>query len=120
MKRNEVVDRATEELLKLAGDVEGEEWSTVCDSLRAENRGEGEGEDDNVEGWVDERALMTENDLEELDDALQPVQFLLTKVSRIIKYQCILSNHNLTIDSKIRIRCQELLDPHSPPMVSRA
>jgi len=94
VKRNEVVDRATEELLKLAGDIEGEEWSTVCDSLHAENGGEGEGEDNNVEGWVDERALMTENDLEELDDALQPVRFLLTKVSRIIKYQRILSNHN--------------------------
>ena len=49
VKRNEVVDQATEELLKLAGDIEGEEWSTLCDSLWADNDGKGEGEDDNVE-----------------------------------------------------------------------
>jgi hypothetical protein len=83
VKRQEVVDKATEALLKLAGDIEEEEWRTICDSARGENGDEIE--DDDVEGWVDERDLMGENELEELDEALRPVRFLLTKVS-IIKY----------------------------------
>jgi hypothetical protein len=38
-------------------------------------------EDDNVEGWVDERELMTEKELEELDESVEPLRLLLMKVS---------------------------------------
>ena len=56
VKRQEVVDEATEALLKLAGDIEEEEWRTICDSARGEDGDEIE--DNDVEGWVDERDLM--------------------------------------------------------------
>ena len=38
-------------------------------------------EDDNIEGWVDERALMTEEEVAELDDSVAPIHLLLTKVT---------------------------------------
>jgi hypothetical protein len=80
VKRHEIVDAATEELLELAGDIEGEEWSTTCDLAQAEDKG-----DDNIEGWVDERNLMNKKELEDLNKAIQPIHFLLTKV-RISRY----------------------------------
>jgi hypothetical protein len=80
VKRHEIVDAATEELLELAGDIEGEEWSTTCDLAQAEDE-----DDDNIEGWVDERNLMSKEELEDLNKAIQPIRFLLTKV-RISKY----------------------------------
>jgi len=42
---------------------------------------EEEDDDDNVEGWIDERTLMTDIELEELDESVEPVRLLLTKVS---------------------------------------
>jgi len=39
------------------------------------------GSKDNVEGWVDEQAEMDTDELIALDNAIQPVHFLLTKVS---------------------------------------
>jgi hypothetical protein len=40
-----------------------------------------EGEDDNVEGWIDECLHMTDVELEELDGSVEPVRLVLTKVS---------------------------------------
>ena len=69
-------DRA-QELLSLAGNIEFEE-----DELAQRDGKEGEeNEDDNVEGWIDERILMTDIELEELDESVEPVRLLLTKVS---------------------------------------
>ncbi len=87
VKRHKVVDKATEELLKLADNIKEEKWRTICHDLARGENGD-DIEDDDVEEWVDERDLMGEEELEELDGALQPVRFLLTKVS-IIKYCCI-------------------------------
>ena len=42
---------------------------------------DGDCEDDNVEGWIDERELMTEEELEELDESVEPLRLLLMKVS---------------------------------------
>jgi hypothetical protein len=66
------------ELLKLAGEIEEEEESEI-----RENGAGGDDEDgpDNFEGWIDERSTMSEEELRELDESLQPVCFLLTKVS---------------------------------------
>jgi hypothetical protein len=36
----------------------------------------------NDEGWVDEREEMAEEDIDELEENVQPIQFLLTKVSK--------------------------------------
>jgi hypothetical protein len=64
-------DQATEELLKLAGDVDGE-------GDLMEN---GEDDDDNSDGWIDEHDEMTEDELKELSASVAPVRLLLTKVT---------------------------------------
>jgi hypothetical protein len=75
-KGNAHLDQAAKELLILAGNIEFEEAE-----LARWNAKEGEDEeDDNIEGWVDERGLMTEEELEELDESVEPVRLLLTKV----------------------------------------
>ena len=73
-KGNLSVDEAAMELEALAGNIEleEEEW--------ARREGTAEEEDDNVEGWIDERTLMTDEELDELDASVQPVRLLLTKV----------------------------------------
>ena len=68
-----------EELLKLAGEIDAEEDATVRENQADGDVSDGSG-DDNVEGWVDERLTMTREKLEELEDAIRPVRFLLTKV----------------------------------------
>ena len=74
-KGDQVLDDAAEELLNLAGDIKLEE------ELWAENGEEGEeAEDDNVEGWIDERDAMTATELKELDTQVRPIRLLLTKV----------------------------------------
>ena len=76
-KGNKILDDAAKELLSLAGNIEFEE-----DELARRDRKEGEeDEDDNVEGWIDECTLMTDVELEELDESVEPVHLLLTKVS---------------------------------------
>jgi hypothetical protein len=70
-KIGDVADEATRELQKLAGDIVREELMSQS----------GVEQQDNVEGWVDERAEMDADELTALDDAVQPVRFLLTKVS---------------------------------------
>ena len=71
-KGNKILEDAAKELLSLAGNIE----------LTRRDRKEGEeDEDDNVEGWIDECTLMTDVELEELDESVEPVRLLLTKVS---------------------------------------
>jgi len=65
-----------EDLEKLAGNIEAEE-----DATRAEEDIPEDGPiQDNEEGWVDERDDMTEEDIEELEESVWPIRFLLTKV----------------------------------------
>lgn len=70
-------DATTDESLeKLAGNIEAEE-----DATRAEEDIPEDGPiQDNDEGWVDERDEMTEEDIEELEENVRPIRFLLTKV----------------------------------------
>ena len=75
-KGDRILDDGAQELLSLAGNIEFEE-----DELARRDGKEGEeNEDDNVEGWIDERILMTDIELEELDESVEPVHLLLTKV----------------------------------------
>jgi len=70
-------DEAMEELMMLAGNIEFEE-----EELAKKDGEEGAGgEDDNVEGWVDGRTLMTDEESNELDESIEPMRILLTKVS---------------------------------------
>jgi hypothetical protein len=76
-KGDKILDDAAKELLSLAGNIELEE-----DELAGRDGKEGEeNDDDNIEGWIDERLMMTDVELEELDDSVEPVRLLLTKVS---------------------------------------
>jgi hypothetical protein len=79
-KKGDVTDNATRELHKLAGDIEHKE--VLSQSGVGQQDGDGDvGSRDNVEGWVDERDEMDPDELTALDNAVQPVRFLLAKVS---------------------------------------
>jgi hypothetical protein len=77
-KGNVSLNEAATELQALAGNIELEEdeW--------ARREGDPEEDDDNVEGWIDERMLMTDRELNELDTSVAPVRLLLTKVRLLI------------------------------------
>lgn len=76
-KANEALNDATNALLHIADDIEIEEAEAQAVA------GDDELED-NTEGWVDERALMTEGDRNKLDASVHPVRLVLTKVRTII------------------------------------
>jgi len=65
------LDDVTAELLRLAGDIDLEE-ELMADS--------DEGDDENVDGWIDERETMTKDELRELAVSIGLVRLLLTKV----------------------------------------
>ena len=70
-------DATTDETLeKLASNIEAEE-----DAMQAEEDIPEDGPiQDNEEGWVDEQDNMTEEDIEELEESVWPIHFLLTKM----------------------------------------
>jgi len=73
---------AANELAQLAKDLEIEEI------LSRQTEGEdGEEEDDNVEGWLDEDELMTDEEKDEWDEAAGPVRLVLVKVSLFLSDQ---------------------------------
>lgn len=72
------MDEGAKELLSLAGNIDVEE------NIESRDGEDGvAGEDDNVEGWIDERTLLDEEDLDELEKRVEPVRLLLTKVSHL-------------------------------------
>ena len=78
-KNGKSLDDGSKKLLSLAGNVEDEE-----DIASRDGKGgvvSDEPEDDNLEGWIDERTLMDDDDLDKLEESVKPVQALLTKVS---------------------------------------
>jgi hypothetical protein len=77
-KSGKTLDNRTKELLSLAGNIEFEEEELSRDGMDGEA-----GEDDSVEGWIDERTLMNEEDLNDLEESVEPVRVLLTKVRQI-------------------------------------
>jgi len=78
-KMGDIADEATWELHRLAGNIEREEL--LSQSGGVEQWDGDVGSKDNVEGWVDEQAEMDIDELTTLDNAVQLVRFLLTKVS---------------------------------------
>jgi hypothetical protein len=63
-------------LLALAGDIDFEE-----DTLAGVDE-EDSIDGDNIEGWVDECATMSKEEVNELDESVAPVRLLLTKVNQ--------------------------------------
>ncbi len=66
---------AAKELAKLAEDLEIEEILS-----RTSEGEDGDGEDDNVEGWLDEGEFMSDKEKEEWDETARPVRLVLVKV----------------------------------------
>src|ERR1700761_2021172 len=64
-KGDKSLDDTAKELLSLAGNIEFEEDESA---RRAGKEGD-EHEDDNLDGWIDERPQMTDVELEELDES---------------------------------------------------
>ena len=73
----DVTDKVTWKLHRLAGDIECKE---LLSQSGVEQQGD-VGSKNNMEGWVNEHAEMDREELMALDNADQPVHFLLTKVS---------------------------------------
>jgi hypothetical protein len=68
------LNKATNELLSLAGNIE------IDEGLERREGDEGEDEDDNIGGWIDKHTLMAQEEVEELDASVEPLRLLLTKV----------------------------------------
>ena len=73
-------ERTHNELVRLARDIEAEELET-----QAKEKDEGTEEEaprhNNNKGWINERDDMTQEEVDNLDNNVQPIQFVLTKVS---------------------------------------
>ena len=72
---DERMNEATKQLLKLAGNIDLEEEMMA----NAGNEGNAT-DDDNIDRWVNEHEEMTEEELLDLAESIQPVCLLLTKV----------------------------------------
>jgi hypothetical protein len=72
-KASEALDVASRALVELAGDIEMEE--DVMDERDDDD------EDDGEEGWVDPRNEMSQEERDDLDISVRPVQLILVKVS---------------------------------------
>jgi hypothetical protein len=77
LKDDKGITDLTKEMLSLAGNIQLEEGEMT-------REGDADTEDtneyDNVEGWIDERTLMEEDELAELEERVKPVRAVLTKV----------------------------------------
>jgi hypothetical protein len=74
----EALNDAVEELIALAREIEDEEQVTLDSANEEDNI-----EDDNVEDWVDEWETMSEEEIQQLNNDVQPVRWVLVKVSRL-------------------------------------
>jgi hypothetical protein len=74
-KNNEILDDALEELIRLAGNIEQEE--AECHEV---NSDDGDEEDNSIDGWINERANITDEEKEELNKAVKPICLVLTRV----------------------------------------
>lgn len=70
------LDAAEQKLLELAAGLDVEELMTVAESGTGD-----EVDDDNVDGWVDEMAELTEEEGDELHKQIQPARLVLVKVN---------------------------------------
>ena len=75
--KHDMMDEQAYKLKKLARDIEMEELATQADS---DNEDKGPPHD-NEEGWVDKWLNMTEDKIDDLEESIQPIHFLLMKVS---------------------------------------
>jgi hypothetical protein len=79
---DEVLDDAAKELAALAVDLDIEE--RVSREEQSIEEDDEVGDDDNLDGWTDVRAELSDEERKELDKTLQPVRLVLVKVSYLI------------------------------------
>ena len=72
------------ELQQLAGDIDLEDQQTR-ETLLEDAVGGEIGADDNIDGWVDEMAALSQAEREVLQNSLRPVRMLLVKVDILIR-----------------------------------
>jgi hypothetical protein len=69
--------------MRMAGDLDAEEQE-----LEEEDYEDQAEDPDNADGWIDEREEMAEEDVDNLEDEVEPIRFLLTKVSEYATVCC--------------------------------
>ena len=79
-KSGAFTDERAEAYHTMAGDIEMDELLTQVESENSQEDKDGPLHD-NDEGWIDERDNMAEEDVDELEDSVRPLRYLLTKVS---------------------------------------
>ncbi|GLB35657.1 hypothetical protein LshimejAT787_0212220 [Lyophyllum shimeji] len=75
-KAQDALDDAEKDLLTLAEGIDLED-------LETRTTAEGDLEKDNVEGWVDEVALLDEEEAEKLSESVRPVRLVLVKIRKL-------------------------------------
>jgi hypothetical protein len=99
--KHDTMDERTYELMKLARDIETEELVTQTEATEQHDEDKDEGPcHDNDEGWINEWAHMSEDEIDDLEDSIQPIRFLLTKVSDCLYMNCtVFANHFMHVMS---------------------
>ena len=87
MKGNESFDAVLQELMVLAEGLDKEELVT-----REGEHSKIEGDEDDTDGWVDEREEMSESEQKDLDDNIQPICRVLVKVSIVFVARSMVNN----------------------------
>ena len=75
-QHNQALDDRIHELQALAVDIDVEEKSM----RNGDEIGSDDNDNDNMDGWIDERAKMSVEDVEKLDESIELVWFMLVKV----------------------------------------
>ena len=76
-KEDQLADAAMAELCVLANDMDMEDLLTQANRVYSDDEKD---EDDDLDGWVDERSRLSVSDLEELEEDVQPIRKMLVKV----------------------------------------
>jgi hypothetical protein len=100
-KADEALDKASQALVELAGNIDTEE--EAMDDGR-------DGDVDNVdedEGWFDPRYGMSQEEREELDSSVGPVRLVLVKVSSKSATTNFLTQFNSYANSRMRLRTRQ-------------
>lgn len=75
-----ILDQAEKELQELAAELEEEVDNSTDPAPDSELDDELSGEDDDIDGWVDERESLSQVDKVALDESVRPVKKVLLKV----------------------------------------
>jgi hypothetical protein len=70
------------DLLDSAGDINEEELEEAAEQEDPQDQTNKRPCHNNDEGWIDKQYDMTDEDIDKLEDSVQPIRFLLTKVNK--------------------------------------